>query len=119
MPKPLTVSKAWACVAMNQLAFPGAGTVMAGRKIGYVQGILMVSGFLLTMYFFLWYIGSLMQAPFKNDWNETAFYAEVSRTKWTAILGAIICAAAWLWALVSSLSILKEARSHPPVLQTR
>jgi hypothetical protein len=119
MAKPLTTSKAWACAAMNQLAFPGAGTVMAGRKIGYLQGTLMVSGFLLTMYFFCWYIGSLLQAPFQNDWNEAVFYGEVARRKWVAIIGGIICAAAWLWALASSLSIVKEARSHPPVLQSR
>jgi uncharacterized membrane protein (DUF485 family) len=119
MAKPLTISKAWACAAMNQLAFPGAGTVMAGRKIGYLQSIIMVSGFLLTMYFFCWYIGSLVQAPFQNDWNETVFYSEVARRKWIAIIGGIICAAAWLWALVSSLSIVKEARGHPPILQSR
>ena len=119
MPKPLTISKAWSCAAMNQLAFPGIGTVMARRKIGYFQAAIMISGFLLTMYFFCWYIGSLLQAPFQNDWNETRFYAEVARRKWIGIIGGIICAAAWLWALMSSLSIIKEARSHPPVLQSR
>src|SRR5690349_16048780 len=110
MAKPLTISKAWACAAMNQLAFPGAGTVMAGRKIGYAQGIIMIAGFLLTMYFFCWYIGSLIQAPFQNDWNETVFYNEVGRRKWLGIIGAIICLVAWLWALLSSLSIVKEAK---------
>jgi len=117
MAKPLSISKAWSCAAMNQLAFPGLGTVMGGRKIGYVQALLMIVGFALTLYFMCWYIASLLQAPFQSDWNEGAFHGELSHRKWTGIVGAIVCLIAWLWALVSSLAILKEARSHPPVLQ--
>src|SRR6476620_10583886 len=105
MPKPLSLSKAWTCAATNQLAFPGLGTVMAGRKIGYVQAAIMVCGFLLTMYFFCWYIGNLVQAPFQTNWDDQAFSREVSRQKWTAIIGAGVCLLAWCWALFSSLGI--------------
>ena len=49
--KRLSQSKAWALAALNQLAFPGAGTVMAGRKIGYAQATIMVAGFVLVMLF--------------------------------------------------------------------
>ncbi|HUR44254.1 MAG TPA: hypothetical protein VMZ27_00165 [Candidatus Saccharimonadales bacterium] len=117
MPKPLSLSKAWACAATNQLAFPGLGTVMAGRKmIGYFQVSIMVCGFLLTMYFFCWYVGSLIQAPFQSNWNEQIFYKELGRQKWFGIVGAAVCLLVWSWSLFSSMDILREARKHPPVL---
>ena len=44
----------WAIV--NQLAFPGLGTLMMGRRVGYAQAAVMLAGFFLTMGYLLWHL---------------------------------------------------------------
>jgi hypothetical protein len=36
-------------VAIHRLAFPGLGTILGGRKSGWAQASMMVSGFILIM----------------------------------------------------------------------
>ena len=51
---------AWVCGLINLAAFPGLGTVLAGRRGGYSPAIIMVGGFVLVMGYMLWYLGAVV-----------------------------------------------------------
>src|SRR5260221_4896318 len=71
--QPLSRAKAWMCVAMNQLAFPGLGTVMAGRKIGYFQAAIMLAGFFLAMGFMLLDLIAFVRLLFDSEFSEAKY----------------------------------------------
>lgn len=96
------------------LALPGAGSLAAGRKVGYPQVILGLVGLGLTMVcglkFLLWYL-----ANFSNlTGNEEDPLAGLSllwhQLRWPA-LGVAVFVVAMLWALLTSLTILSQAGS--------
>src|SRR5262245_54977399 len=71
-----------ACVIINQLAFPGLGTIVARRKEGWAQAALMVAGFILSVGFLLWYlycVGRILQHP---EWSETQFKSAYRPYRW-------------------------------------
>src|SRR5712692_7572268 len=107
--QPLSRSKAWVCVAMNQLAFPGLGTVMAGRKIGYFQAAIMLAGFFLAMGFMLLYLIAVVRFLSHSEWNEAEYRALYRSSAWAGISGVALCLAAWCWAWFSSISILRSS----------
>jgi Na+/proline symporter len=113
-PKILTSSRAWLCALVNQLAFPGAGSVMAGRRIGYVQAAIMLVGFVLVMIYLLSYIGAAFHLVADSNLSEEQFKAEYQRWNWAGQSGLILSITAWVWALVSSAMILRQARRGPP-----
>jgi hypothetical protein len=102
-----------ACLATN-LALPGVGTLMAGRWIGLVQALVTATAFALTLVgglkFFLWYAAH--RAQFSDPFSDPM---ENLRALWRAarwpLLGMGLFALNWLWALASSLAILRAARS--------
>ncbi len=97
------------CVAMNQLAFPGLGTVMAGRKIGYFQAAVMLAGFFLAMGFMLLYLIAVVRFLSHSEWNEAEYRALYRPYAWAGVSGAALCLAAWCWAGFSSISILRSS----------
>lgn len=101
---------------MNQLAFPGLGTIMAHRRIGYVQAIIMLIGFTLTMGFMLWYLACAARFLISSAGDEKAFAAEWRSFLWAGEVGLGLCAIAWCWALVSSIGIIRQTSKTPPVL---
>lgn len=112
-------SKARNCVILNQLATPGLGTYLSGRKItGALQMLAAVSGFVLIM---IWYVGfmRLRLEAIRDDQTR------LDPGAWTcALWGLGLFAGSWLWAGISSLSILKQSTSDtpsdvPPRLGTR
>lgn len=107
-PKILTRSRAWTCVAMNQLAFPGVGTVMAGRRTGYIQAVLMLSGFLLATGFMLWFITCSVHALITGMMDEQKLAAQYLPYVWLGKLGMVLCLVAWFWSLASSFGILRQ-----------
>jgi hypothetical protein len=115
-PKILTRSRAWVCAAINQLGFPGMGTVYAGRKIGYLQSALMLIGFGLTMYYMMAPLTSAFSVLNDPNWDDTAMREAIKRGKWFGIAGSLFSIAAWIWALISSVQILNDARKEPPPL---
>jgi hypothetical protein len=102
--------RAWLCAGLNQLAFPGLGTILAGRKIGYVQAGLMVGGFLLATGFLLWYVFSALCYAANAHWTEAAFKAQYEPFIWALRVGLILCGLAWVGALFSSISMLRAER---------
>ena len=111
-------SQARVCVVINQLACPGLGTLMWGRRVGYPQLAVMLAGFVLSMIFFGTLFAAVFQLMSNPLWNEADYENLLARAKPTGWLGFALCASAWLWSGWSSLAIWKEGRaaSTPPPL---
>ena len=99
----------WAIV--NQLAFPGLGTLMMGRRVGYAQAAIMLAGFTLTMGFLLWYLVCVGRYAANPSWEETHFTSLYRPYQWSLYWGLGLCAFAWVWALFSSIAMLRAART--------
>src|SRR5882672_728891 len=98
----------WAIV--NQLAFPGLGTLMMGRRVGYAQAAIMLAGFTLAMGFLLWYLLCAGRYAVNPSWDETHFTSLYRPYKWSLYWGLGLCAVAWVWALLSSIAMVRAAR---------
>src|SRR6266704_718355 len=121
--QPLSRQTAWGCLTSN-LALPGSGSLLAGRRSGYSQLVLAMAGLLvITIFglrFILWALGnwSRLHAP---DADPVESLLEIwVHLKW-ALLGFGVALIAWLWALITGLSILNSApktdhSSSPPRL---
>ena len=100
----------------NQLALPGLGTVMAGRKIGYLQLAFSMCGVVLTTTFLIWCVPNL------GDWIPTPEDEEVILATWdkwkmwllVAGLGFTTFLIGWCMALFSSQSIVREQSEGKP-----
>ena len=101
----------WAIV--NQLAFPGLGTLMMGRRAGYAQAAIMLAGFSLTMAYLLWYLVCAGRYAVTPSWDEAHFTSLYRPYKWALQWGLGLCAVAWFWALFSSIAMLRAARIAP------
>lgn len=121
----LTRENAWACCTSN-FALPGSGSLLAGRKIGYPQMALAVLGFGLTTWFGMKFIGWGIR-----HWSELMnpsgdpldlLLAVWRECRW-ALAGLGCFATAWLWALFTSLSLLRTTRptaasgTKPPLIR--
>jgi hypothetical protein len=77
---------------------------MAGRRAaGIGQLLVAVAGFLMVIG---WFVLLALQI-----YNELINDAQPKSVAWAGEVGAAVFAAAWLWSLVTSLSILREART--------
>ena len=104
-PKPLTQSRALYCFVVNQLATPGLGSVIGGRPLpGAGQLSLAIIGFLLVMFWFL----QTMKAYYGTLTGDSVAGANIHYL----ISGALFFGAAWLWSLVTSISLLREATAN-------
>ena len=80
---------------------------MAGRRAaGIGQLLLAVAGFVMVLG---WFVLLAMQI-----YNEMMNDARANSVAWLGEAGAVVFAAAWLWSLVTSLSVLREARTPEP-----
>jgi hypothetical protein len=80
---------------------------MAGRRMaGIGQLLVAVAGFALVM---LWFALRMSQL-----YNQVVNDAQPQSVAWAGLAGAGLFAAAWLWSLVTSLSILRKARASEP-----
>lgn len=108
MPAPrklLTPASARNAVLVNQLATPGLGSLMAGRYVsGAGQLLLAITGFGL---FILWFV-----AVMRQFYGQIQGDVEVKPVGWIGLTGLAVFAAAWLWALATSISLLREARRN-------
>jgi hypothetical protein len=97
---------------VNQLATPGLGSLMGGRHLaGTGQLLLALIGFGLVV---AWFISLLTQMYQQIDSDIPP-----KPVAWLGEAGGLTFAAAWLWSLVTSLSLLREARANeapkPPI----
>ena len=103
-PAPLSRAAARNAVLLNLCATPGLGSLMARRRLaGLGQIVLALAGFGL---FALWFALMVIQM-----YNQLVEGVESRSVAAPGISGAALFAAAWLWSLMTSLSILREARA--------
>jgi 4a-hydroxytetrahydrobiopterin dehydratase len=103
-PGKISRSKARNAALMNQLATPGLGSVMAGRWIaGTGQLLLSVAGFLLIM---LWFV-QMMKRYYGQISGDSTVNNPVVFTDF--LLGTVLFTLAWIWSLITSFSLLREA----------
>ncbi|MGN6552304.1 MAG: hypothetical protein ACTHLW_01020 [Verrucomicrobiota bacterium] len=111
--KPLTSTTARNCFIVNQFATPGLGSVMGGRFVaGVGQILLAIVGFLLVIAWFALTIN--------ESYKLMDSVGEPKSYTWLGIIGGIAFSASWLWALVSSIQLFREARRNetgapPPI----
>ena len=97
---------AWACLLANLLVLPGLGSVTVGRRSGYAQAALALTGVGLTLFWCGWVV---------IQWKRSGQLPEtVGPYFWTALAGIGLFALAWSWALVSSIRLLLSSHQHPP-----
>jgi hypothetical protein len=122
--QPLSRQTAWGCFVAN-LGLPGAGSLAAGRLSGYAQLALAAVGTMLTVAFgtraIAWYIANWSRLHQPQMDPVEALEEMWVALKW-ALLGIGIFLVGWLWALVTSLFIVRTARGvaqqdAPPRLQ--
>lgn len=107
--KPLSRSKAWFCAVVNQLAFPGLGTIMAGRRIGYLQAAAMLAGFCMATGFIVWFLYGWMLLLADPAMSESRLWAQFWRYAWIGIAGLALTFVVWCWSLLSSIQIVRGA----------
>jgi 4a-hydroxytetrahydrobiopterin dehydratase len=104
--KPLNRSKARNAVLLNQLGTPGLGSLMAGRWIaGLGQLILCVAGCALVLVWFFKIITRYYGLMFPGAGQ----IEQPNPVGWMGATGGILLAVSWLWAAVTSFSLIREA----------
>ena len=110
--RPLSPQTAWGCLTSN-LAFPGSGSLVAVHASGYAQGALAVGGMIVTLAFgiplMIWAVSNWSQLfGGQNDpvWALTELWTHM---RW-ALLGIAIFGFGWLWALGTSIQIVRAAK---------
>jgi hypothetical protein len=110
----LSRAEAQACLTAN-LGLPGAGSLMGGRVVGYWQVLVAVAGLGLTLifglFFLVWAIQNLEQLRDPEGDPFATLSAIWMRLRW-ALGGVGLFGIAWVWALVTSLSILRMPRAE-------
>lgn len=106
----LTLQTARGCAGTN-LALPGFGSLMAGRRVGYPQAAITVVAFALTLFFGLKFLAwGVKSWPAINDPETDP--VETLRGMWQvgrwAFLGVALFTGNWLWALMTNISILRS-----------
>ncbi len=108
------------CFTAN-LAIPGLGSLVGGRKVGYAQLLVCFTGFGITLVTgvrcIYWVLAHWDKLHDPNLIDPLAALREVfSQMRWP-LLGIVLFISAWLWALLTSLSLLRAAASATPPLQ--
>ncbi|MSR65859.1 MAG: hypothetical protein EXS24_00605 [Pedosphaera sp.] len=115
--------KAWACLLSNAFFLPGAGSLIAGRKLsGWVQLVFSLVGLALSalvifplMDFFRDYMQLLDTAGHSTDvalfstFKDRMWGHLRSWSKWVGT-GFGLFTLSWLWAIGTSISVFRSAR---------
>lgn len=109
----------------TNLAVPGLGSLVGGRKIGLAQLALYFSGFLMTIGFGVRFVywslthwsefhGPAADADPVAAWRD--LWQHIGWPCLGAFLGVAMCFLSYLWALGTSRSLLAEKKQKPPVV---
>ena len=104
--RPLDRATARNSVLINQLATPGLGSLLAGRWVaGMGQLMLALAGFGMVV---AWFAAVIFQL-----YRQINGGPEPRSVAWLGEAGALTFLASWLWAWVTSLSLLRETKANP------
>ena len=98
---PVNRSEAWGCLMMNLLVCPGMGTIVAGKRIGFVQLAGAGIGMALTLVGVFKLLGEFSMSAGQLNIN--------SQTVFIALFGIGLFLIFWAWGIVSGISILRSA----------
>lgn len=101
-PPPPDPAKAWGLAAANVLLWPGLGTALARRWSGLLQMGLSGGGLVMALVGLIGFYGRWI--------NTTEFPGWRDRYILSFIVGMGLFTITWLWALVSSIQIIRAAR---------
>jgi hypothetical protein len=105
--RPLSRAKARNLFVINQFATPGLGSLMGGRRVaGIGQLLLALVGFVFVC---LWFVKTTIHL-----YNQMIVGAPTPSSGWFGKAGALAFALAWLWALVTSIQMLRAAEPDEP-----
>lgn len=85
----------------NLLVLPGMGSVMAGRRVGYAQGLLALAGVVFSMVFALELV--------RGWWLMGELVLPTGRSLLVGGLGILLFASGWCWGLATGLRLLRDA----------
>jgi hypothetical protein len=102
---PLTRDRAWAYILLN-MSVPGWGSLKAGRRFeGYGKMIIGLGGLLLlVMWLFAW------AARVAQSEIDDTMPTPPPNWLWKAGVGLIVVS--WIWTLVTSISLMREAKAQ-------
>ena len=93
---------AWACLVANLAGIPGLGTLMARQPGAVAQlALAIVAGVSLTWWLVAFVLAEILTMELPPPGGPPLFLL---------LWGVVLFAMAWIWALVSSLSLLRTAR---------
>lgn len=96
---PAERTKAWSCLIANLVVLPGLGSVMGGRKTGFLQMMLAIGGFVVTL------VALIKIVLF---WAHDFQLPAEARLYRTAISGMAVFLVSWVWSLLTSLAIFRD-----------
>ena len=100
--KKISRAQARNAALLNQLATPGLGSLLAGRRLaGSGQLLLSLSGFVLVT---VWFWRLMLQF-----YGQIGGDVVVKPEGDIGLIGAVLFALAWCWSLATSFSLLREA----------
>jgi hypothetical protein len=89
---------AWGGLVANLLVLPGLGSLLVGRRVGWIQAALAVGGFVLTL---VWLVS------FLRTWISLGeFPLDAGPEMGRGLYGIALFAVAWLWSLGTSLHVV-------------
>lgn len=100
--KPLTPATARSAAIVNLVVTPGLGTLMAGQWIsGLGQFALALGGFGLMM---IWFVKVMFQY-----YGQITGNPDIKPVGWIGWIGLACFSVAWVWSLVTSISLFRQA----------
>jgi hypothetical protein len=118
--RPLDRSFARSCFIAN-ITFPGLGSCMAGKKSGYIQMLLVGTGFVFGIYWsvfvLLTFFKEIFTAAEYPDFVErfVIFWRVITGTKLQAFETAVILTIiAYLWAFGTNVLIFRSMKKNEP-----
>lgn len=98
---PLTGAKVRTYRLVNQLVLPGFGSILAGRRVGWAQIVLALTGFAFTVGWFI---------SFVQEWARLGDFPPDGGPHFRMGLSGIgLFVLAWLWAMFTGLHIQRAA----------
>ncbi len=111
--RPLSRQMAWGCLTTN-LAMPGFGSLLAGRKVGYCQVPFTIVGQIVSLVgavpAFAWSVANYSRLQEAEDPFEPLRQIWI-HWRWPTI-GLAIFFVGFIWACFTNRSILAEARAN-------
>jgi hypothetical protein len=103
-PKLLDRTSARNYLLTNLLVLPGLGSWLAGKRfVGVLQAVLALTGFGLTGFWLVSFLGACIQTETFPSGGGPQFRL--------GLIGVALCLAGWFWAIATSLRILRATHT--------